>query len=430
MRVAQILPGAGGTFYCQNCMRDSALVRSLRQRGVDVMMIPLYLPALTDVEDLIDGTPIFFGGINVFLQQKFGLFRKTPRWVDRFFDSSWMLRFAASQEGSTSAAQLGPMTLSMLQGRNGRQRKEMDRLMAWLKDQEKPDIVHVSNSLLLGVAEEIKRTLNVPVICSLQDEDSWLDAMPEPWAGRCWDVMSEKARCLDAFVTASGWFAGQMTERMGIPRSRITVVPVGIELEGVEPASGPPDPPVIGYLSRMSEALGLGRLADAFIRLKQNPRLRDLKLHVTGGHTKEDEAFLAELRAKLRRAGVEDDVEFFDDFQGSARYDFLRSLSVMSVPVSAGEAFGTFIIEALAFGVPVVQPSVGAFPEVLNATGGGILYEPEKEDGLEEALAGLLLEPERSRELGRAGRAAVVKDYNTDAMTVKVLDVYNSVIST
>ena len=426
MKVVQLIPGTGGTFYCQNCVRDAALVRSLRAQGHDVTMVPLYLPLLIDPDGLRDGVPVFFGGINVYLQQQFRLFRKTPRWIDWLLDLPWMLRRAAAREGATSAADLGPMTLSMLQGRDGNQRKELDRLTAWLTEQGRPDVIHVSNALLLGMAGELKRTLNAPVVCSLQDEHTWLDAMVEPYRRRCWEVMSEKARDVDTFVAVSHWYAEQMRERMGIPQDRIAVVPPGIELDDVEPAASV-DPPVIGFLSRMGEPLGLGLLVDAFIQLKQNPRLEKLRLRITGGETSEDGPFLAKLREKLRRQGLAEDVEFVDDFHGTARHEFLRSLSVLSVPVLEGEAFGTFIIEALACGVPVVQPAVGAFPEIVEATGGGVIYDPARESALAEALERLLLDPEQAQELGRHGREVVLREYSVEKATERILAVYERV---
>ena len=80
--IVQITPGAGA-MYCGNCFRDNALVAALRQMGHDVTMVPLYLPLTLDEEDQSAGTPIFFGGINVYLEQKLGLFRKAPRWLRR-----------------------------------------------------------------------------------------------------------------------------------------------------------------------------------------------------------------------------------------------------------------------------------------------------------------------------------------------------------
>lgn len=428
MRVVQLIPGTGGTFYCQNCMRDGALVRALRRRGVDVTLVPLYLPLNVDTEGLEEHAPVFFGGINVYLQQEFALFRKTPRWFDRLFDSDWMLRQAAARAGSTSAADLGPMTLSMLNGRLGNQHKEIERLTEWLKHHERPDVIHASNALLLGVAAELKRDLGIPLVCSLQDEHTWLDAMPEPHRRQCWDAMSARAREVDAFIAVSEWYAGEMSARMGVSRDAVTVAPVGIEFDGIEPAAAPASPPAIGYLSRMAESLGLGVLVEAFIQLKESEDMRDVRLRLTGGRTAGDAAFVQRLEGELRRLDLHDDVDFIDRFDKAARHDFLRSLSVLSVPAPEGEAFGTFIIEALACGVPVVQPALGAFPELIEKTGGGILYDPRDEDGLRNALEQLLRDPARAHELGRRGREAAMTEYSVEAVLPRVLGVYERVV--
>jgi len=428
VKVVQLIPGTGGTFYCQNCIRDGALMRALRRRGVEVTLVPLYLPLKVDAEGLEDHAPVFFGGINVYLQQKFGLFRRTPRWLDRFFDSGWMLKQAAAREGSTNAAALGPMTLSMLQGRLGNQRKEIDRLTEWLKNHERPALIHASNSLLLGVATELKRALNIPLVCSLQDEDTWLDAIPEPHGSQCWKTMSERAREVDGFIAVSNWYAGVMTRRMNIPPEKLAVAPVGIEFEDIEPAPAPPDPPAIGYLSRMSECLGLGLLVDAFIQLKQRGKIPGLKLRVTGGQTAEDTAFLNHIQSELRKRHMEADVEFLEHFDRASRHAFLRSLSVLSVPVPGGEAFGAFIIEALACGVPVVQPAAGAFPEIMEKTGGGTVYEPNTEHGLRDALEQLLLDRAGAHELGRRGREAVLAQYSVEKTMENVLAVYTNLV--
>ncbi len=426
MRIAFIVPGTGGTFYCQNCVRDTALVRALSARGHDVVMLPLYLPLLSDAGDLAAGAPVFFGGINAYLQQRFEVFRRTPRWFDRLLDATWMLRRAARREGTVSAAKLGPMTLSMLEGPQGNQSKELDRLVAWARGQQRPDVIHISNALLLGLVGELKRALDVPIVCSLQDEDTWLDAMETPYNSRCWEAMAERASDVDAFVAVSRWYADQMTERMSVPRDRMAVVPLAVDLGVVEPGPLPFDPPVIGYLSRMSESQGLGLLVDALIELKQDPRLRDLRFKATGGMVGPDKAFVAGLKRKLKRHGMQGAAEFLPDFGQPERREFLKSVSVLSVPAVRGEAFGGFILEALAFGVPVVQPSAGAFPELVKDTGGGLLYELEEENGLKKALMTLLLDPAYSKELGQQGRETVVARYGIDRMVSDMLAVYRS----
>ncbi|MCK4563181.1 MAG: glycosyltransferase family 4 protein [Verrucomicrobia bacterium] len=419
MKVVHIVPGSGGTFYCQNCMRDSALVQALRRAGEDVVMVPMYLPMFTDGDPVQGDTPVFFGGINVWLQQQVPFFRKTPRWLDRWLDSKWMLKRAAAMEGTTSASGLGAMTLSMLEGTEGNQRKEVERLVEWLAEHEKPDVVHISNALLIGLAAEIKAVLEVPVVCSLQDEDGWLDEINPPYNQQCWDAISARVGDVDRFVAVSGWFADRMARRLSIPRDRIDVVHIGIDLEGFEQASLDFNPPVLGYLSRMNSTLGLDKLVDAFIELKKIHGLENLKLRATGGLVGDDRKCVSSLRKKLAKLGLEPDAEFIEDFSREHRLPFLKSLSVMCVPVEQGEAFGTYIIEAMAAGVPVVQPDAGAFPELVEATGGGLIY-----GDLVGTLREVLSNPDLARQLGRRGRESVVERFGVDTMVQNMIAVY------
>ncbi|NOU35735.1 MAG: glycosyltransferase family 4 protein [Kiritimatiellaceae bacterium] len=423
MKVVHIVPGSGGTFYCQNCMRDAALVQALRRQGVDVVMVPMYLPMFVDGSPVQDHTPVFFGGINVWLQQQIPLFRKTPRWLDQWLDSKWMLRRAAQMEGTTSAAGLGKMTLSMLEGSDGNQRKEVVRLVQWLAENEKPDVVQLSNALLIGLAGEIKAALNVPVVCMLQDEDEWLDKINPPFNQSCWQAIAARCKDVDRFISVSRWFADRMSARLKIARDKIDVVHIGIDLNGYEPAALDLNPPVLGYLSRMSPAQGFDRLVDAFIELKKVPELKNLKLRATGGAVGTNKTFVAGLQKKLAACGLADDAEFIEDFSRENRQAFLKSLSVMCVPVEQGEAFGTFIIEALAAGVPVVQPDAGAFPELIEATGGGVIYHD-----LVSALRELLTNPEELRRLGQQGRTAVMKNFSVETMAQKMVSVYKGLV--
>jgi glycosyltransferase involved in cell wall biosynthesis len=423
MKIAHIVPGSGGTFYCQNCMRDTALIQALRRQGVDVVMVPMYLPMFVDGNPAPDHTPVFFGGINVWLQQQIPLFRKTPRWLDRLFDSKWMLRRAAKMEGTTSAAGLGAMTLSMLEGSDGNQRKEVARLVQWLAEQEKPDVVHISNALLIGLASEIKSALAVPVVCTLQDEDGWLDSIDPPFNQACWNAIAVRCKNVDRFISVSRWFADRMSVRLHIARGHIDVVHIGIDLNGYEPAALDLNPPVLGFLSRLSPALGLDRLVDAFIALKKLPELKNLKLRATGGTVGTDQAFVSGLRKKLTKVGLENDAEFVEDFSREQRLAFLKSLSVMCVPAEQGEAFGTYIIEALAAGVPVVQPDAGAFPELIEETGGGVIY-----DDLVNTLRELLTRPEEIRRLGQSGRKSVAEKFSVETMAQNMISVYKGLL--
>lgn len=429
MKIVYIVPGTGGTFYCQNCMRDIELVRALRRMGHEVLMVPVYLPLLVDSGDLSAGVPVFFGGINCYLQQKFGFFRRTPRWLDRLFDAAWMLRGAAKKEGATEAAGLGAMTLSMLQGPEGNQKKELERMIAWLAEQEKPDVVHLSNALLLGMAGTLKERLDVPLFCSLQDELPWLDAIDDPFNRLCWEAISACAADVNAFVSVSQWYAGEMKQRMNLPDEKVHVIHLGIQCDEIKKAPMTFEPPVIGYLSKMTESLGLGALVDAFIHVKQHPRLKDLKLRATGGQVGADKTYVKYLKRKLHRHGFEHDAEFLEEFDVEHRRDFIQSLSVMCVPNMEGEAFGLFIVEALAAGVPVVQPDVGAYPEILSAADGGVLYDPEDHHALAAALESLLLDANAARALGARGRGAVAEKFSTGRMADDTVALYSRFVT-
>ncbi len=420
MNILSLTPGTGGTFYCQNCLRDGQMVRALRRAGHDVTVVPLYLPIMLDADGLQPEEGVFFGGVNVYLQQSIGIFRNTPRWLDKLFDSAWVLRKAAKQEGSTSAAELGPMTYSMLQGRDGKQRKEMDRLLEWLQSQPKPDVVHISNALLLGIAAELGRTLNVAVLCSLQDEDYWIDAMHSPWRERCWNLISEKARDVDLFVAVSDWYANRMAEAARISRDKIRTVHLGTEWVGSEAAPLDFDPPTLGYLSRLNHYQGFTDLVDAYLELRKEPGLERLKLRATGGITSGDHEYVAEMKQKLTDAGAIEDVDILEEFGMKSRREFMRSLDVLSAPSITGEAFGLFIIEAGACGVPVVQPDVGGFREVIEQTGGGLVYDPKQPGALRDSLRGLLLNPDRARALAAQARPIVNERFSSDAMAAKM----------
>jgi glycosyltransferase involved in cell wall biosynthesis len=427
VKIAHIVPGSGGSFYCENCLRDTSIVSALRKRGDDVVMIPLYLPLFG--HDLEGGgdSPIFFGGINTWLQEHLPVFRHTPRWIDRILDSEPLLRAAAGRAGSTSARGLGPMTVSMLRGEGGHQAKELDRLADYLAADVKPDVIHLSNALLLGLAARLRERTGAAVVCTLQDEAPWVDSMEGAWSERVWEVMAERARDADAFISVSRWYAGVMAGKIGLPLEKIRIVPIGVDADAYLPASPPADSPVLGYLGRESKAEGLGTLVDAFLRLRKEFGHHHLRLKITGGRTSEDASFLAGLRERLRAGGAAADVDFVEDFEWESRRAFLSSLSVLSVPGTAQAAFGLNILEALAAGVPVVQPRAGAFPELVETTGGGLLYDPEESGALAAALDELLNDPGHGKELGERGRAKVREFYSLDAMATRFATVYGEV---
>ncbi len=429
MRIVQIIPGVAGSFYCENCLRDTSLVKALQKLGHDVLVIPMYLPIQADKDIAVDSSPVFFGGINVYLQQKYSLFRKTPRWIDRLFDSQKLLRWLGRKARMTSARELGEMTVSMLRGEQGRQVKELNRFIDWLDSREnKPDIVCLSNALLAGLARRIKEVLGVPVLCLLQDEDGFLDGLGSPYSEQAWEILSQRLSDVDAFIAVSKYYAGVMQQRLKIDAERINVVYMGISLGGYESVRAKPQLPAIGYLSKMCFDRGLDTLVEAFIKLKGNERLKKLKLRVAGGKTSGDEVFIQRIRQKLEHCGFIDDVEFLPDFDSKAKLEFFQKLSLLSVPEKKPVAYGLYVIEALAVGVPVVAPSIGALPELLEMTGGGILCEPHNTDALAKAIQKLLLEPDYAQKLGKKGRETIFEKFNIEKTAEQMMRIYKEVV--
>jgi len=423
MRIVQVSPGSGDNFYCENCLRDAALVRAMRRLDHDVLMVPLYLPLQADKTEPVSNAPIFFGGVNVFLQQKCALFRKTPRWIDKLFDSRRLLEWAARKAGMTSARDLGETTISMLEGENGRQVKELDRFVDWLAEtQQRPDVVCLSNVLLGGLTRRIKDKLDVPVVCLLQDEDGFLDGLTSPYAERAWEIVRRLARDIDGFIAVSTYFARTMQERLDIEDKRMHVVHMGIDLNDYAPSPSRPPVPTIGFLSRMCPERGLETLVDAFVILKGRDGLRQTKLRISGGRSAADEPFIERLQGKLEAAGVLSDVDFQEAFDRDAKLDFLRTLSVLCVPERGPVAYGLYVLEALAMGVPVVEPAIGCFPETIEMTGGGVLYAPGPAGTVVEALAPLLLDDEAAKKLGTEGRDGVRRAFDIEQTARKMVE--------
>ena len=429
MKIAQLTPGSGDNFYCENCLRDASLVQSMRRLDLDVLMIPMYLPLQTDKDTKTSNAPIFFGGINVYLQQKLSLFRKTPRWLDWLFDRPGLLEWVGKMAGMTSAKDLGETTMSMLRGEDGRQEKELDRLITWLKQSEnKPDVVCLSNALLAGLAKRIKERLNVPVVCLLQDEDGFLDGLAEPYSKQAWDVLARRVQDVDVFIAVSRYYAGVMQKRLKLDTDRVHVVYTGIPLEGYEQRKSGPKIPTIGFLSRMCSDKGLDTLIEAFITLKQNEGLENIRLIAAGGKTSNDEAFLGRIKQRLKASGFIGDVEFCSGFERNERLDFFRKITVLSVPEKKPVAYGLYVLEALAAGVPFVEPDIGVFSELLEMTGGGVLYEPGGSKVLADKLKPFLLDAEYALELGAEGKRGVTENFDIKQTAQNMVRIYEQVI--
>ncbi|MDX1284721.1 MAG: glycosyltransferase family 4 protein [Draconibacterium sp.] len=425
MNIIQIIPGSGGSFYCGNCLRDSKYVDALRNLGHQVVKIPMYLPLFSDEHDITD-IPIFYGAISTYLKQVYPIFRKAPKWFDKVLNSKPMMKIAASQAGSTRAKGLEDMTISMLLGEQGEQKEELEKMVDWIADHCKPDVIHISNALLLGLAKRLKEKTGVPVVCSLQDEDVWVDAMQPQFQKRIWDLMHERAKDVDALVAVSNYFADEMQIRMDIGDEKVHTFYLGVDAEDYPFIPVKEKPRNVGYFSRMCHNDGFDFVVDAFIDLKKRPGFEDVKFIATGGLTGDDKKFMKEQKHRIKEAGLSGDFEIIEEFEGEARHEFFKKVSMVSVPVRVGEAFGMYMLESMASGVPVVQPALGAFPEIVETSGGGVIYEPNSPKKLSESWAELFNNPEKLQQLSQAGYEGTKEKFNIHNHAEEIIGLYES----
>ena len=429
MKVAYITAGAAG-MYCGTCIHDNTIATVLKKQGHNVALIPTYTPTRTD-EANVSMDRVFFGGVNVYLQQKLSIFRHTPWSFDRLLDSPTLLNGLARFSSSTDAQDLGQLTVSMLQAEQGHQKKELTKLVKWLAEENRPDIVYLTNSMLVGFAREIKKALDVPVICALQGEDIFLQDLIEPYKTEALNLLRERAAEADGFVAPCRYYAQFMADAyLKLPVDKIDVVPLGLNMDGhgmpVEKSEPPPF--IIGYLARICPEKGLHILVDAFRILTEAVGANNLQLHVAGYLGKKDEPYLEELVSQIQAWGLLDSFVHYGEVTRTQKIDFLNCLHVFSVPTIYRESKGLSIIEALANGVPVVQPQHGTFPEMMHATEGGILVEPESAEALAVGIMELINDVERREHLGKTGQVNVHQKFNDEIVAERLLQVFQNYI--
>ncbi|MHC4512079.1 MAG: glycosyltransferase family 4 protein [Planctomycetota bacterium] len=427
MKLMLLTPGTGH-FYCGSCLRDSTLASAMRKLGHHVDVVPLYLPLV--LEEHEQPQAVQMGGINVYLQQKTRLANVLPRFVTDLLDRPGLLRWASRRGNLTTAKGLGAMTLSMLQGEDGRQSMELDKLVATVAEMDSPDVIVISNAMLSGMVRRLRQSLDCPVVATLQGEAPFLDALPEPFRGRAWQTLRERAVDIDKFVPVSHSYGDLMRERLELDNGSIRVIYNGVDLSDLRDDPEPLSqrrPRTIGYLARMCRDKGLHTLIDAFLLLADRGQTSDLQLRVAGAQLKEDRALVRELQGRLQSHGCGGRAEFLPNITRAEKLDFLRSLTVFSVPATYGESFGLYLLEAMACGVPVVQPRHAVFPEILEATGGGVLCEPDDPVSLANTLEVLLQDEPRAQELATCGRRSVFERFSSERMAREFEAVCNEV---
>jgi glycosyltransferase involved in cell wall biosynthesis len=421
MRILSITAGAAG-MYCGSCFRDNALAAELLKRGQDVSLVPLYTPTRTD-EANVSARRVLFGGISVYLQQLSPIFRKTPWLVDRLWDSPRIISaFANRASGSTDARVLGELTISMLNGESGVLKKEFEKLVDWIRQEPLPDVVNIPNTLLISLAAPLKRAVGRPVCCTLSGEELFLDGLPLEHRDRAIALIRQQVPDVDRFIAVSEYCARYMTELFAIPSGRISVVPLGIDMAGYTMAAPSRDRFTVGYLARIAPEKGLNLLAQAYIHFKGLIGGAPSRLRAAGYKASGPSPYLDLVRKTLADAGLDHEFEYVGEVDRAGKIAFLRELDVLSVPATYDEPKGLFLLEAMAAGVPVVQPRRGAFTEVVEKTGGGLLTGTDPKS-LAEGLHSLWKDSTLRTSLGARAFAGVREHYTLAQSADRFLEV-------
>lgn len=415
--------------YCGSCMHNNTMARALIRQGHEVALVPTYTPIRTD-EDSVAIDRVFFGAVNVYLKQYVGIFRHAPKLVEWLLDRPRLLNWVSRFAGSTDAKVLGEMTLAVLEGEHGPQKQELEKLVVWLRDELRPDVVHLSLSLFLGFARRIKEELGVPVVCELQGEDIFFGEMEEPYRSQVLAVLHRRAGDVDAFLAPNRYYADLMSSECGFPVERIHVVPLGIEpgdfLASQERAAG--GAAVVGFFGRICPEKGFHLAVEAFRILVEELGPGRVKLRAAGYLKEQDRPFYEVQLQRLAEWGLLDRFEYAGEVDRQGKVDFLAGLDVFTLPTVYREPKGLSVLEAMASGVPVVLPSHGGFPELIAASGGGILVEPESPMALAAGLRRLITDPAWRRTLGAKGRRAATEVLSADAMARSTVEVYERVL--
>ena len=419
MKILFIIPGSGDSFYCGNCFRDSLQAAALRRAGHQVVVMPLYLP-LTDQAFQAD-TPLFFPATTFYVASNFFRKRRMPKWMERMLSSKSALKMAASFAGSTSAEGMEGMTLSMIYGDDKVFNEQVNRLIDWIENHEQPDVIHFSSSLLTGIAKAIKQRIRIPIVCSLQDEEVWIDSLKAKFSEIAWQGILENIPFIDKFITTSEFYRNVALSKM--PQIKdIEVIYPGVAAEQYASEHYPANP-VIGYFYHINHINGVEILADAFVKLKNRDTIPHLKLKIGGGYTSHDKKVIHTIRKTL--APFAADVEIKEGYRLEDHKRFYSEISVVCVPITFEESIGLYLCEAFAAGRPAVEPATGSFKEIVGDA--GVIYSPNDSDALADALEKLLTDKSLYQTCCKNALRLSKTRYNSNILAEQLVNLYQTV---
>ncbi len=428
MKVVFLTAGAAG-MYCGSCMHDNALAREMRRQGADCLLQPVYTPIRTDSKSVADDQ-VFFGGINIYLLQQMPWLRRVPRVIRGVLDWPPLIGWATKRAHSTDASKLGRLSVSMLKGKRGRQRVEVKRFVDWLETEIKPDAIVLSNFLIGGAIPEIRRRLpDIRVSVVLQGDDIFLDHLMEPYREQAIKCCQDLVCDVDDFIVNSRFYADKMGGLMKIPDQKLHVHPLSIDLapfQDLDEVQRTENEFRLGYFARIAPEKGLHFLVDAFIELASKPEHQDLTLHAGGWLGAANQDYFQTLKDRLASAGLAQRFTYHESPDLEGKVNLVRSFDVLCVPTEYEEPKGLFVLESLAAGVPVVQPNHGAFPELIESTQGGLLFDAGSKSAFCEQIVRIKSDDATRKSLAEHGGRNVREKHSIEIAAQRLMDLLSS----
>ncbi len=427
MKIVFVITSSGDAYYCGNCFRDNLMAQAMKRAGHQVVIMPIYLP-LRQKEFQAD-TPLFFPATSYYVGQKFFKDKPIPAWLKKLLGAQPLLDIAMSMAGTTTSDGMEDMTLSMITGEGTTFDDMVREMIDWIVNKERPDVVYISSSMLVGIAKALKQEFEIQkierppkIVCVAQDEEVWIDGLREEDAAMAWRGIAENLKFADAVITTSLHYKRKMSTLLNTNHLNATndtgvhVVYPGLELDKYATDEHPTDP-TIGFFYRMNKADGLDVLAEAFVMLKQEGAIPNLKLRIGGGYTSADKPFLRQVYKLL--APYKEDVVIEDTYDWAHHTAFYKKISVICVPLQFEESVGLYLLEAFAAGVPAVEPNRGSFNEIVGKA--GLIYSQNDAKSLAIALEQLFTTPGMWQQCSKAALELSLERYN-DKVVAKRLE--------
>lgn len=424
MKIVHIIPGAGGSFYCENCLRDSVLVRAQKQLGYESYMVPLYLPL--QKKEFFTHQPVFFGAVNMYLKQTYPFLQFMPKWLEHFFNSKSILKLAARFSGSTDARGLEGLTLSMLEAKSSFQKQELKHLIDYLQTEIKPDLIHLSNGLLTGLAKGLKEATKAIIICSLQDEHLWIDEMEPKYAQQAWTLINDNSAFIDLFLPVSHYYETFMRTKIPATDGKSRVAYPGFDLSAYPKTMGEQSPKktlVLGYLARYGKDFGLDILIEA-MDILVNQKEQDIRLIAAGGFTAKDKNFIKKCEKKIKKSRLSHRIDLRGEYLIDNPSDFFLKIDVLVCPFQTAEALGIQSLEAMVCGVPSILSNIGAFPEISRLSGGALLFDLGNRFSLTQEIDKLYRNRDLLKKLSQAGWKNAREYFSLKNTAMKIQSIY------